>query len=141
VMGLEPCPLCITQRVFFLLVGLVALAAFLHNPERRGRMIYGFSCAALALAGSGFAIRQIYLQSLPPDRVPACGPSVSYMLEVFPFNEVLRTLLTGDGNCAEISWRAPIIGMTIPQLTLIGFLFLAALCVYQALRKPATNFN
>ncbi len=140
VMGLEPCPLCITQRVFFLLTGLVALAACLHNPQGRGgRMAYGFGCALLALGGSGFAMRQIYLQNLPPELVPACGPSLGYMLEVFPLSEVLTTLLTGDGNCAEISWRDPVIGMTIPQWTLLAFLGLAALCIYQALRKPAQH--
>ena len=135
VMMLEPCPLCITQRVFFLAAGLLALVAFLHNPGALGKKIYGFGSAAFALGGGGFAIRQIWLQNLPPDQVPACGPSIGYMMEVFPLAEVLSVLLTGDGNCAEISWRAPLIGMTIPQLSLVGFVLLAGVCVYQALRK------
>jgi len=135
VMLLEPCPLCIMQRLFFFLAGMTALAAFIHNPVARGKIIYGLSSAALSLAGGGFAIRQIYLQHLPKDQVPACGPSLSYMIEEFPLAEVLQVMLSGDGNCAEISWQDPILNMSIPQWSLIGFAALAGVCVYQALRK------
>lgn len=136
VMGLEPCPLCMTQRVFFALTGLTALLAFAHNPARTGKMIYGFVCAAFAFGGGGFAIRQIYLQHLPADQVPACGPSLSYMIEVFPLAEVLTAMLSGDGNCAEVVWQDPVIGMSIPEWSLFGFVLMGCLCVYQALRKP-----
>lgn len=135
VMLLEPCPLCIMQRIFFFFAGLTALIAFLHNPKARGKVIYGLTSAALSLAGGGFAIRQIYLQHLPKDQVPSCGPSLSYMIEEFPMSEVLKVMLSGDGNCAEISWQDPIIHMSIPQWSLIGFAALAGVCLYQALRK------
>src|SRR5690606_33271432 len=88
VMFLEPCPLCITQRIFFMMAGLTALVAFIHNPAALGRTVYGLLSAAFSLAGGGFAIRQIWLQGLPKDQVPACGPSLSYMIEEFPFSEV-----------------------------------------------------
>jgi len=136
-MMLEPCPLCITQRIFFFVGGLVALIAFLHNPEARGRVFYGLASAALFLAGGGFAIRQLWLQQLPKDQVPACGPSLGYMLEVFPFREVLQTMLSGDGNCAEVSWRDPVLNLTIPHWTLVCFVGLAGVCVFQAVRKRA----
>lgn len=135
VMMLEPCPLCIMQRVFFFTTGLVALLAFIHNPATGGKKIYGFSSAAFAASGGGFAIRQIWLQHLPADEIPACGPSLSYMLDVFPLSEVLAIMFTGDGNCAEISWQDPVIGMSIPQWSLVGFIALAGVCIYQALRK------
>ena len=135
VMFLEPCPLCITQRIFFLFAGLTALLAFIHNPVARGRTVYGLLSAVFSLAGGGFAIRQIWLQGLPKDQVPACGPSLSYMIEEFPFSEVLATMLSGDGNCAEISWQDPILNMSIPQWSLVGFVALAGVCVFQALRR------
>lgn len=135
VMMLEPCPLCITQRLFFIACGLVALIAFGHNPARRGQKIYGFTSAALALGGGAFAMRQIWLQNLPEDEVPACGPSLSYMMEVFPWQEVVATMFTGDGNCAEVSWRDPVIGMSIAQWSLVGFILLALVCVWQGLRR------
>lgn len=135
VMRLEPCHLCIMQRVFFWGTGLVALAGFIHNPQTRGRKIYGFSTAALALAGSGFAIRQIYLQHLPKDQVPACGPSLSYMLEEFPLQEVIKAMFSGDGNCAEVQWQDPILHLSIAELSLVAFGMLIAAGLFQALRK------
>jgi disulfide bond formation protein DsbB len=134
-MRLEPCPLCIMQRVFFTAVGLVALAAFIHNPRARGIRIYGALTTLLALAGSGFALRQIWLQHLPKDQVPACGPSLSYMLEEFPLAETLKVMFSGDGNCAEIQWVDPLLGLGIPQWALVGFALLAATGVWQFLRK------
>lgn len=135
VMRLEPCPLCIMQRVFFVAAGLLALVAFVHNPQARGKLIYGVGTAALALAGSGFALRQIWLQSLPKDQVPACGPSLEYMLQEFPLSEVISVMFSGDGNCAEILWVDPVIGLGIPQWALVGFVMIAATGLYQALRK------
>jgi len=135
IMMLEPCHLCIMQRVFFIGVGLVALAAFVHNPQLKGKLIYGLSTTALAVVGSGFAIRQIYLQHLPKDQVPACGPSLSYMLEEFPLSEVLQVMFSGDGNCAEIQWQDPILHLSIAQWSLTAFVMLAGVSLYQALRK------
>lgn len=135
VMMLEPCPLCIMQRVFFLATGLVALVACLHNPAAKGKLVYGGLGALLAAAGGGFAIRQIYLQHLPKDQVPACGPSLSYMIEQFPLRDVLAVMFSGDGNCAEIAWQDPVLGWSIPQWSLVGFVMLAGVCVWQAVRK------
>ncbi len=135
VMFLEPCPLCMTQRVFFFTLGLVALVAFIHNPGLKGKTVYGFTTAAFALGGGYFAGRQVWLQHLPADEVPACGPSLSYMLEVFPFAETLAIMLKGDGNCAEVVWQDPIIGMSIPEWSLLGFISLAGVCIFQAVRK------
>lgn len=134
-MRLEPCPLCIMQRVFFVAAGLWALAAFLHNPAARGKLVYGIGSVILPLAGSGFAMRQIWLQHLPKDQVPACGPSLGYMLEEFPLSEVISVMFSGDGNCAEILWVDPVLGLGIPQWALVGFAMLAATGVWQILRK------
>jgi disulfide bond formation protein DsbB len=133
VLLLEPCPLCIMQRVFFLATGLLALAAVLHNPAARGQAVYGVLSAVMALAGAGFAIRQIYLQHLPKDQIPACLPSIGYMLEAdFPLKDVLSVMFSGDGNCAEVTWRDPLFDLfTIADLSLLGFLLLAATCLWQ----------
>ena len=135
VMLLQPCHLCITQRICFILTGAVALAGFIHNPGPRGRMAYGLGSAFFALAGAGFALRQIHLQGLPPDRVPICGPSLGYMFEEFPLSEALMAMFAGDGNCAQISWQDPIIGFSIPQWSLVGFILLAAVSAFQAFRR------
>lgn len=133
VRGLEPCPLCITQRVMFLGVGLVSLIAFLHNPATIGRRFYGLLISLWAIGGLYFAGRQLWLQSLPADEVPACGPGISYMLDAFPVSEVIKTLLTGDGNCAEVQWT--LMGLSIPGWAAVGFVGLILFGAWQAFRK------
>lgn len=131
-MAMEPCPLCMSQRIFIVLVGVVALVAFLHHPAQRGRRIYAVIGLLLALTGSYFSSRQLWLQSLPPELVPACGPSLSYMFDVFPFMEVLKTMLQGDGNCAEID---RLFGVSLPLWTLLAFIACAVANIFQALRR------
>lgn len=133
VMDLKPCPLCITQRIFILLTGLFALVATLHNPASKGIKIYGTAVIFNAAAGSMFAIRQLWLQSLPEDKVPACGPGLSYMLETFPLTDTLAIMLRGDGNCAEVVWR--FLGLSIPGWTLVCFILLVLAGAYQTIRK------
>ena len=122
VMGLEPCPLCWLQRFGFMGAGLVSFLAFLHGPAGFGVRIYGFLLVLTAGAGLGVAGRQLWLQSLPADQVPACGPSVDYMLDVLPWFEVLSTALKGTGDCAEVVWR--FLGLSIPGWTAVFFLLL-----------------
>ena len=119
VMGLEPSPLCWLQRFGFMGAGLVSLLAFLHGPSGFGNRVYGFLLVITAGAGLGVAGRQLWLQSLPADQVPACGPSVDYLLDVLPWFEVLQTALRGTGDCAEVSWR--FLSLSIPGWTAIFF--------------------
>lgn len=122
VMGLEPCPLCWLQRFAFMAVGLVGLIALLHNPGNVMGRVYGLLLAVFAGIGVGLAGRQLWLQSLPPDQVPACGPSVEYMLEVFPLMDVLMTAMRGTGDCAVVSWR--FLGLSIPGWTAVFFVLI-----------------
>lgn len=121
--GLEPCPLCITQRFFLLLSGSLGLLALLHNPSVLGTRIYSAIGTLTAAAGAGFASRQLYLQSLPADQAPACGPSIDFIFQTFSFTDALSILLRGDGNCAEVVWR--FLGLSIPGWTAIVFSGLA----------------
>lgn len=127
VVGLEPCPLCIFQRVAMIALGVVFAVAALHAPVGRGARVYGALGTVVALAGIGIAGRHVYLQNLPPEAVPACGPGLDYMLEVFPLTETLRMVFTGSGECAEIDWT--FIGLSMPAWVLIWFVLLGALAV------------
>jgi|TARA_B110000240_G_scaffold195807_1_gene246264 disulfide bond formation protein DsbB len=131
-MGLEPCPLCILQRVTVIVTGLVTLVAALHHPGVRGIRVYAIGAILAAVLGAALAIRQLWLQSLPKDQVPACGPGLDYLLEVLPLTEVLNMILTGDGSCAEIAWT--LFGISIPGWTLVGFIGLIAINVFQIVR-------
>ena len=134
VMGLEPCPLCMMQRVWLSIAGIIALIAFLHAPRAVGRRIYGFATLLACLIGAGFSTRQLYLQSLPPDQVPACGPGLEYMLQAFPFKDVLRAMITGTGDCAKVDWS--LFGVSIAGYMLMGFLALAAIAFLQTRPAP-----
>ena len=138
VMLLSPCGLCITQRVFVILCGVTCLAAAIHNPGAQGQKLYAFGGASMCVFGSYFAGRQIWLQNLPEDQVPACGPGLTYIYENFPIMETLSFLLKGDGNCAEVGWQFLGI-LSIPQLALIAFVFLFSICMFIAFRnQPQT---
>jgi len=132
-MGLQPCPLCWLQRFGFIGAGLVGLLAFLHGPRAGGNRIYGFFLVLAAGTGLGIAGRQLWLQSLPADQVPACGPSVDYMLEVLPWFEVLQTALKGTGDCAEVVWR--FLGLSIPGWTALFFSALVLLGLFAMFRR------
>lgn len=130
---LEPCPLCILQRVFTLFVGIVLLIAALHNPEKLGIRIYGLLAGVFALVGAGISARHVWLQNLPEDQVPSCGPGLNFMLDNFPLNDAISMVMRGSGECAEVLWT--LFGLSIPSWTLIAFISLAILSVGQVFRK------
>ncbi|MEZ0121498.1 MAG: disulfide bond formation protein B [Candidatus Reddybacter sp.] len=132
-MDLNPCYLCIVQRVFVILTGLIALLAFAHNPASKGQKRYAGATSLSALTGAGFSIRQLWLQSLSEEKVPACGPPADYLFDALPISEALPMLLSGDGNCAEVQWT--FLNLSIPAWTLAAFAAMALLGGYQLLRK------
>jgi disulfide bond formation protein DsbB len=130
----EPCPLCILQRVAFLDMMLVFGVATLHGPRRRGAIVYSGLIVVMAAMGAAIAGRQVWLQHLPPDKVPACGPGLEYMLERFPLADALQKVFAGSGECAEASWR--FLGLTIAGWSLVWFVVLGVFAVYAAARAP-----
>jgi len=132
---LEPCPLCVFQRVAVITMGLVFLLAAIHNAGRWGGAIYSLLLTMAALVGAGVAGRQLWLQSLPPDKVPACGPGLDFMLDAFPLADVLEMVLSGSGECAEVSWT--LLGLSMPAWVLIGVTCLAIYGVVVNLRRYA----
>ena len=131
-LGLAPCPLCMMQRIWFALTGIVAWIGLSHNP-RWG--IYPLVSALCAMVGGGFAIRQLWLQSLPADQVPSCGPDLSYMIDAFPLGDLLAAMTSGTGDCAVVHDVIPL--MSIAGWSLLGFsllLFASVMQLRQSLR-------
>lgn len=133
-LGLEPCPLCVVDRLIVISLGLVFLVAALHDPGRLGQRIYAVLTLLIGAAGIAVAARHIWLQHLPPDSVPECGPGLEYMLDVFGLSETLKMVLTGSGECAEVQWR--LLGFSIPEQTLLLFVVFSLLALWQLLRRP-----
>lgn len=121
VVGLEPCPLCISQRLAILATGLIFLFAALHG---RAHKIYAVLSVITALIGASISTRHVWLQHLPKDQVPECGPGLEYVFKNFPLSDTIKMMLSGTGECAEID--AIFLGLSLPGWTLVAFLILAS---------------
>jgi protein dithiol:quinone oxidoreductase len=118
----QPCPLCVIQRAIFIAIGLLFAWSALHNAKKFWTKIYSIFILLFASGGTAVASYQVWLQHLPKDQVPACGPGLDFMLKHFPVSEVLQELLHGSGECAEKGWT--FLALSIPEMALIGFVLL-----------------
>lgn len=138
VLGLLPCPLCIFQRVAFAALGLVFLAAGLHAPAGAGgRRAWAALAVVAAAVGASIAGRHVWLQQLPADQVPACGPGLDWMMQTMPVAGVLREVFTGSGECANVDWT--FLGLSMPAWSLAWFAILGAWAVLAAAAPPAAR--
>ena len=131
-LGLEPCPMCILQRYAFIIVGVVALAAAIHDPALPGRRIYSGLLVIMAATGGGVAIRHVYLEHYPP-KIFDCGADFGFMLESFPLTQVLPMIFRGTGDCTKVPWR--FLGLSIAEWSLICFALLIVAAVVAASLK------
>lgn len=131
--GLEPCPLCILQRIMLLATGIAFLVAAIHHPARgAGAAIYAGVIVLCAAAGAALAARHTWIQHLPEDQRPACGPSLDFMLSTFGPVKALGRILRGSGECGLVDWT--LLSFSIPEWTLAAFLGFAGWAVFLALR-------
>jgi protein dithiol:quinone oxidoreductase len=131
---IDPCPLCVLQRVAFIALGLVFAIGALHGPSgRSGRRAYGVLAAIPALIGAGIAAWHVRLQYLPPDEVPSCGMGWEGMVQTLPLHQAVLRAFTGSGECAEIDWA--FLGLSMPTWTLLWFLGLAFGAIWAGFRR------
>jgi len=133
VLGLDPCPLCIFQRVGVISVGVIALLAALHHPGRTGYRVWALLGVLAALGGMSVSLRQLWLQSLPEDQVPACGPGLDYLLQNSPFWDVLSKVFKGSGECAVVDWT--FLGQAMPFWVAVFFVGVIAMQLWLGFRK------
>lgn len=133
VKGLEPCPLCMVQRFFFYAVMALFIVAAIHGPRGSGALVYSALITLFAAGGAAAAGRQVWLQHLPPDKVPQCGPDLFFMLENFPLSRTWEKLFYGTGECAVVDWK--FLGLSIAGWSLVWFIVLAIYAWYAARRR------
>lgn len=133
----NPCPLCILQRVAFIGLMAVFLIGALHGPRRIGAYLYSSLLVIIAAVGAGIATRHVWLQHLPKDKVPECGPGLEYMLNKFPLVQAFDKIFRGSGECAEVGWT--FVGLSIAEWSLLWFILLGALavCIVVVARRQA----
>ena len=133
VLLLDPCPLCVFQRVATILLGIVFLAATLHNPGKVGARVYAVCVLLTAGFGVGVAAWHVHLQSLPADQVPGCGPGFEYIMDNFALFEALDMIFQGSGECADVVWR--FLGLSMPTWVVIGLCGLGIAGIWNNLRS------
>lgn len=133
-LGLEPCPLCIFQRIAVMATGLIFLVAALHGPGRLGQRVYSVLAFTAAAVGAGIAGHHVRLQSQPQELVASCGPGLDYMLDTFPLSQVLAMVFQGRGECSEIDWT--FLGLSMPSWTMICFIGLALWALLALRARP-----
>ncbi len=130
--GVEPCPLCIIQRLLVAATGLVFLVAAIHHPGRAGARVYGVLTMLVAGVGAAVAGRHVWIQHVPEDKRPSCGPGLDYLVSTFgPFGGLQR-ILRGSGECGKVDWT--LLGLSIPEWTLACFIALGIYAVFLATR-------
>jgi len=139
--GMDPCPLCIFQRIAVFVLGLWFLLQGIHKPllASRWNLLYNIGALVTLLIGAAISARHGYLQSLPPELVPACGPSLDYLVDMLPFMQLLDVVLKGSGECAAVSWR--LLGFTMPIWLLFFFVATGLLVMMRLYRyfKPSQS--
>jgi protein dithiol:quinone oxidoreductase len=134
---LVPCALCLAQRAIFAIIGISCL--FYLIPVYASRLLF----ASIALLSSGLGIwlaaRQLWLQSLPKDQVPACGPDIYFMIQRFPLADSLKNLIMGSGSCAEVQWT--FLTLSIPGWTLLLFVLTTFISVCLMLFRGPRPFS
>ena len=126
----DPCPLCLLQRVVYIALMVVFLLGALHGPRRTGAVVYSTLLVLVSVIGAGIAGRHVWLQHLPKDKVPECGPGLGYILDRFPLVNALEKIFRGSGECAEAGWR--LMGLSIAEWSLVWFILLGAYAVFVA---------
>lgn len=134
VTGLNPCNLCMVQRYVFVLIGILFLFTLPKPPQNLFRKFIGIIITLVSILGCFVSGRHVWLQNLPADEVPDCGPGLSFMLDNYPFSSVIDQVLQGSGECAEVSWR--LFGLTMPMWTFICFFgFIIYTLIWSKLQK------
>jgi disulfide bond formation protein DsbB len=137
ILALDPCPLCIFQRVGVAATGVLFLLAAVHHPRGWGAGVYGALIVATVLATLAVAGRHLWIQHLPPGSVPVCGATLDYLLEVFPLGAVIRKVLTGSGECAKVTWT--FLGLSMPGWVAIAAAGLGSLGVWANFLQPRSR--
>jgi disulfide bond formation protein DsbB len=136
VLLLDPCPLCVLQRVAVIGLGVAFLIAALHGPRTWFGRVYALLVLVFAGAGMGVAGWHWRLQNLPPSEVPSCGPGLDYMLDNFPLGDAMRMVFQGSGECAEIVWS--FVSLSMPAWVFICMTGLGIAGIWNNLRRTPT---
>ena len=134
---LQPCPLCVLQRISVISAGVLFLVAALHDPADRGAKVYGVLIDLATLGGIVVAARHMWIIAQPPGTVAECGASLEYMMDVLPMQDVLSKIFKGSGECAKIDWH--FLGLNMPTWVLMSLAVVGMWAIGVNWRLPKTR--
>ena len=132
-LGIEPCPMCIFQRIVFIVMAILFLVGAIQSPRARGRRVYALLLLLSACIGIGIAARHLWVQHQPPDLMAGCAPGWNYMIANFPFSKTLKMAFTGSADCAQVSWT--FLRLSMPFWSLLCYVLLGAGALWAGFRQ------
>ena len=138
-LGLAPCPLCMFQRIALVGVAFFCLLGIFFRPKKIVSKLLALGAAVSSFIGLLVAGRQVWLQHLPADKVPECGPDLSFMLEMDPIFDVVQRVLAGSGECAEVQWT--LFSFSMPEWMVLVFSVMVLICLRLLFRKERNYFS
>lgn len=133
-LSLQPCPLCLMQRYLIVLLCLCSFLLSRWSKTRIVKAVLGLQLF-LSLAGMYFSGRQLWLAALPADQTPACMPSLNVLIHYFPWQDVLKALFFGSGDCGKVEWH--FLGISLPLWSLFYFSLVFLVSLWLMIRyKP-----
>ena len=138
-LGLPPCPLCMFQRAALVGVAFFCLLGLIIRPKMLVARLLAFFILLSSLFGLAVAGRQVWLQNLPADQVPECGPDLGFMMDVFPFMQMVEMVLSGSGECAEVQWQ--FLWLTMPGWMLVIFAVMVLISVKLLFKRERNYFS
>lgn len=138
-LGLAPCPLCMFQRAALIGVAFFCLLGIFFRPKKVGSKLLALGATVSSFIGLLIAGRQVWLQHLPADKVPECGPDLSFMLEMDPIFDVVQRVLAGSGECAEVQWT--LLSFSMPEWMVLVFSVMVLISLRLLFRKQRNYFS
>lgn len=138
-LGLAPCPLCMFQRAALVAVAVMCVLGILFRPGVFGSKVLSLAISVFSALGLAVALRQVWLQNLPEELVPECGPDLEFMLETFPLMDVINNVIAGSGECAEVQWQ--FIGLSMPAWMAIIFAGMVVISLRLLFIRERRYFN
>jgi disulfide bond formation protein DsbB len=132
---LEPCPLCITQRIIFIVLGLLFVFFVWLPLNFFVRIIYLLAIGITSIVGLIFSARHVLIQQKYITVPAECGIDLDYMFENFPLMEAFNLLFQGTGDCSKVDWT--FYGLSLPMMAFLGYLFflIYALFIFKKIKK------
>lgn len=129
--GVNPCPLCILQRLVMGALGLLFLFGVAARLGTFSKWSIGILSILFSLLGIGIAGRQVWLQHLPQTPGANCEVSLQYLLNALPFFQVMEKIFQGGTNCSEVGWSFI---LSLAQWSLVCFIVYLLFSIWQLRR-------